>query len=1185
MVAMILKLFTLGPLRVQPPGDTPHLLVGNSAALLGFLTLQSHTGWQATRGRLAGTLWPECSEERARHLLSNTLYRLQKQLPAIAPYLHTTAESIALRHIWLDTAVFQTLSASDNGADWRAAIDLYHGDLLEELDADWAAGPRALLHETYLATLTRVCRQLAANQAEPSHADLLLAQRWVRADPLNEEAYTAVMRLYARLGRPAAARQQYQILQTTLASELGTTPTPETAALMQTFQPDPAIPRPTTLFVGRQTERAQLLAQLERLQQGRGALVLVEGEPGIGKTTLLDEMRRATEWRAITYAAGQADEISPAPFAPLATVLRTLSRQPHLATAVTELPPLLRQLITPIINPQQTAAAPAESRFVAAMPQSAALRHLLQQWLQHGPLLLLFDDVHWADAQFWTLLPTLAELTRTRPLLLVLAYRPWPLQRNEVAWAVVQKINQAQRPLHLSLSGLDAAAVRDLADAYHADAATVAELHQLSGGNPLLLHELLRQPERPASDLAPLLADRLATLPAADCEALAAASVLGREIDYAIWCALLQRPLTGADLARLVASRFLRSEDGKYTFRHDLLRLHVYQQIDPEQRAAWHRQTAAYLRRSGCPLATVAWHLAQGQQPQEASAFYQQAAVRALALHAQETAVQYADQATTQAKLANLSPAETVSLRWLHLNLAHLARPASSHLPDINALADDARQVRDDETLLRLLLLKFDLMVGQGRLVEAEPVRDEILALVAGVGNRPLESDALLQIAIKTAFVMGDATQGVAYARRGVQLAADRPSQPELLAEAKLVLAACLLRGRQRDSALAVLADIQAILAAHPNLHQVESDWLYLWAVAAQFTGDWDEAHRLHEQSLQRHRQTGNFYALTTALYNTANSASVRGAHEQAIVYATEMVALADEQLAADDYQKKLSYRVMLATCYLNAEDHAGALAALSPLYQWLAEEATGAAGVMGWGILGGISLVQEDWQSAYQAYGRAVTMSDGLSSISPTPFLGQAEACVQLGRMAEGQALLAQAAMRINFDGPSTQTQTYYHYVRYLLTQEVDALLQAEATMHEQAQRFADPAVREAYLMRHLLHRQIAAAAEKRRPPPLVVELARTDAPLGRPLTDAEMVSVRWTVDDGAGDTAVLAEQGKKALRQHRLQRLMAEAKAQGAAPTYTDLAQALQVSERTIARDIRWLIQVGTPVHTRRR
>jgi hypothetical protein len=103
--------------------------------------------------------------------------------------------------------------------------------------------------------------------------------------------------------------------------------------------------------------------------------------------------------------------------------------------------------------------------------------------------------------------------------------------------------------------------------------------------------------------------------------------------------------------------------------------------------------------------------------------------------------------------------------------------------------------------------------------------------------------------------------------------------------------------------------------------------------------------------------------------------------------------------------------------------------------------------------------------------------------------------------------------------------------------------------------------------------------------PAPLIVRLARADAPLGKPLADANRLAVRWTVDAGEADTALLRHAGKVALRRHRIKRLIAEACTQCAAPTDGDLARALGVTERTIESDMAAIRATGQAVPTRRR
>jgi hypothetical protein len=90
--------------------------------------------------------------------------------------------------------------------------------------------------------------------------------------------------------------------------------------------------------------------------------------------------------------------------------------------------------------------------------------------------------------------------------------------------------------------------------------------------------------------------------------------------------------------------------------------------------------------------------------------------------------------------------------------------------------------------------------------------------------------------------------------------------------------------------------------------------------------------------------------------------------------------------------------------------------------------------------------------------------------------------------------------------------------------------------------------------------------------------QLVRANVPLGRPLQSNDYVEVWWTVDAGSEDAALLSQAGMVMLRRHRLRRMIAEAHSQGALPTHADLAQALQVCVRTIARDLATMDTRGT-------
>lgn len=113
--------------------------------------------------------------------------------------------------------------------------------------------------------------------------------------------------------------------------------------------------------------------------------------------------------------------------------------------------------------------------------------------------------------------------------------------------------------------------------------------------------------------------------------------------------------------------------------------------------------------------------------------------------------------------------------------------------------------------------------------------------------------------------------------------------------------------------------------------------------------------------------------------------------------------------------------------------------------------------------------------------------------------------------------------------------------------------------------------------------HSSLLASSDQLQPGQMRTVLTRRQAPHGRRLRELDMVEVIWTVDAGQDDLLILNQQGRTALRHHRIQRLLTEALEQGAAATQEDLAQALQISVRTIKRDFAYLRSQGVTLPTR--
>jgi DNA-binding SARP family transcriptional activator len=271
---------------------------------------------------VAFALWPDASESDARRALTSALFRLRQLAPDRLSWLRTDRGSISFKDVWIDALAFQRLAGSSTRADHRAALELFVGDLLPAVDAEWVDLPRAALRDLAISALASVT--IEDESTGNLSTALVGARRWALVDPFDEAAHQAVMRLYARLDRHAAALDHFDALNARLAGELGVQPAAATMALADRIRSELALagrstPRgQTNPIVGRDRERRRLLESLDLAAAGSGGIAVILGEAGIGKTRLLQEVDGAADWRGWQTSWGRAEQFTlPAPFAPL----------------------------------------------------------------------------------------------------------------------------------------------------------------------------------------------------------------------------------------------------------------------------------------------------------------------------------------------------------------------------------------------------------------------------------------------------------------------------------------------------------------------------------------------------------------------------------------------------------------------------------------------------------------------------------------------------------------------------------------------------------------------------------------------------------------------------------------------------------------------------------------------------
>ncbi|MBL8699143.1 MAG: AAA family ATPase [Alphaproteobacteria bacterium] len=370
-------------------------------------------------------------------------------------------------------------------------------------------------------------------------------------------------------------------------------------------------------LVGREGERAQLAALISAAANGKGAVVVLRGDPGIGKTRLLEE------GLAIAAAAGMACIRAGALDFGLdrgGDIGRVVARAlaPGATAAVAAHAAALDALLD---RPRDTSSAAVWAAMTPALREDAcraALAALAAETAARTPLLIAVEDVHWADPDSLARLASLASAARDRPIAIVLTTRidGDPLDR---AWRAATGTTplttvdlaplHAEDALRLALAVLPGAAAAAKAWVARAD------------GNPLFLIELARHavdtPTTLPDSIQSVVQARIDRLPPGDKVLIQCASVAGQRVDRGLLEALAAMP--AVDCGRLVAAGLLRQEGAVLVFAHALVRDGVYATLLRARRRDLHRRAAEHLAARDPGLA--AQHLDRAEDPAAAAAY------------------------------------------------------------------------------------------------------------------------------------------------------------------------------------------------------------------------------------------------------------------------------------------------------------------------------------------------------------------------------------------------------------------------------------------------------------------------------------------------------------------------------------------------------------------------------------
>jgi DNA-binding SARP family transcriptional activator/tetratricopeptide (TPR) repeat protein len=686
MTRLVVRL--LGDLQVGrgASGSSVRIPARKVRALLAYLAL--HPGRPHPRDRLTALLWPDVPDAQARQSLRQALAGLRRVLSKTGG-LVVDADTVAVdpARIDVDVARFEQLVADGSPSRLEQAEALYRGDFLEGFQVkapafeDWLVTERERLREL----ARRAVAKLLAHQTRTGAGEVALrtATRLLALDPLQEDVHRALMRLYVAQGQRAAALRQYQSCVGILRRELGVEPEPATKRLYQDILQQPLLrgaaaeaPLPSlpadrheparsqpggaygeVALIGRDAEIARLRRACEDAWGGRARVVFVTGEAGIGKTRVLERVAVEAAAGGGRVLAGRFHETEQMlPFQGWIDALRrgdVLGGLGDLGAWRAELARLF-----PEVGPTpRTAGNPA--RLLEAMLT------VVDRLAARQRLLLVLDDLHWADEMSVRLFSFIGRRIRQRPVLLVGSAREEDLTEARTLRQAVAELDREERLLRLGLSPLSQAHTVELVRALLRRGAAEAsvermgeEIWRTSEGNPFVIVETARELVEGAGApgagrvlprrVRDLVSARLERLAEPSRRLAAVAAVIGREFSFP----LLQRsgglapPETAEALEELVRRRIMSAVGDGFDFTHDRIRRVVYDELLEPRRKTLHAAVgealeALYADRPAEVYDRLAYHAFQADQQERALGYLLHAADRArgAAAHREEAAL------------------------------------------------------------------------------------------------------------------------------------------------------------------------------------------------------------------------------------------------------------------------------------------------------------------------------------------------------------------------------------------------------------------------------------------------------------------------------------------------------------------------------------------------------------------
>jgi DNA-binding SARP family transcriptional activator len=704
----------LGPPSIsQSPdgGAALHPLGAKDLALLTYLTLESGPH---TREELAGLLWGESSEAEARASLRQSLQHIRTRLGDIMRCDRTVIHLVApirceVRDFRERVGAEPRLALTTEIPRFLTGFSVRHAPQFDE----WMAETRRGLLRQYQQALGSLARE-AMGQWRWKEA-VELADKWLASDPLSDDAARLITEARYLSGDRGAALAGFTEYRGRLLRETGLEPSRSLFNLVRRVEADaaPVSARPITdewyarapsfesSLVGRKREWDSLLKVWKLVHRGAGRVVLIEGEPGVGKSRLAEEFMRWVVADGGSVLRGHGSDIRGGiPFEPVVELLRDALNAPGLAGAAPEwlteasrLLPELRQRFPALPAPEIPADTTEGWRLYEGVAQ------LLLALTAERPVVISLDDLQWCDSDSCSLLRYLIRRTESAPVLWICTVSLGELERDAPAVRLCRVLRAQQHASVLSIESLTEEDLwRMIREMGHVSTPTGARrfanrIFGVTAGNPFYVIELLKTMfaqgllavdeesgewtasagvltdegrELPVSrTVHDVIAERIERLPGELSEVLISIAVAGAGCRTEVLSHVhgMSRLHAAAVADALVDRRVVVEEAGVYRCAHPVIAHVVRDGLTSSRRREVHRTLALGLERAMRPqdvgdvAREIARHADRGGEPALAYKYALMAAHGAMERYAFAEAMSWLDLAASNAAGAGESDA------------------------------------------------------------------------------------------------------------------------------------------------------------------------------------------------------------------------------------------------------------------------------------------------------------------------------------------------------------------------------------------------------------------------------------------------------------------------------------------------------------------------------------------------